>query len=140
MYDDKELETVVTIFAMMLKDNISLKDIDMNIVGKYLNEDQILLFLYMEEKWLGMNANEYEANKQKFLKDKSENIKIEWEEADPYKVLEIEKREYTKEELLNRLEAQMILKSLIKDKKERQKQIDQVLDAYNEIIKIKKLK
>ena len=61
---------------------------------------------------------------------------FEWEKVTPYTILGIEEREYSKEELLK------IVKNLIiaintsgNNEKSIKKQTDDVLDAYNEIIK-----
>lgn len=66
---------------------------------------------------------------------------FEWEKVTPYTILGIEEREYSKEELLK------IVKNLIiaintsgNNEKSIKKQTDDVLDAYNEIIKSYNLK
>ena len=100
MYDEQELELVVTILAMMLKDNISLEDMDMKYIGEYLSEDQILLLLYMEDQWIQKYSEDYEKNKIRILKNKIESVKISWEEITPYTILGIKKKKYSKEDLL----------------------------------------
>lgn len=61
---------------------------------------------------------------------------FEWQEITPYSILGIEEKEYTEEELLEIIVKKInFIKEHGIDKEEMQRNIDSILDAYNELTK-----
>ncbi len=64
------------------------------------------------------------------------NFVLEWQEINPYTTLSIEEKEYTKEELLEIITKRIkFIQGCGFDKEVSKNHIDQILDAYNELIK-----
>lgn len=69
------------------------------------------------------------------------NVKIRLEKITPFQILRIEEREYTKEELLEIVSKRInFIKKYGINKKGTEKEIDEILSAYNELIKEEKNK
>lgn len=92
----------------------------------------------MLRKICGIDDKEYlndEGADNKLTGEIPKDFKLEYEKITPYTILDIEEKEYTKEELLDLVGKRI---SYIKSKESNyqllQQQIDDILDAYNEII------
>ncbi len=117
----EQLQHIKYLMIVMKKNSKKFEDLDSEFLNKYLTNEEIILFY----KALCM----YYKNKPKVNEPK-----LFWDEYNPYKVLGVSEKEYTKEELLNILKCSMNELKLEKNKQKRKILTDKILDAYNDII------
>ena len=153
--DEEQRNKVLNLFYLVLSQNKTIDSISIDYVNQYLNDEDAAVFLELMSKYLNMNKPELNKESIKHNDDFKYNItyvnfnkinqikrratpsqtfKLVWEEITPYTILGIEKKDYTKEELLEIIgkKINFLLNHEIDKKNEK---IDEILDVYNEIIK-----
>ena len=93
-YDKNQLEKIKIVMKKLSDDGIKPQNTEMEYLKQYLNMEEIALFYKM--------MADYYYDKMIKNKNIEENNSfiLKWEVITPYKVLGIEEKEYTKEELL----------------------------------------
>lgn len=123
----EQLQHIKYLMVVMKKNNKKFEDLDNKFLNKYLTLEEIVLFYQFLVKFYQEKLKIYSSK----LESKFE---LSWEEYNPYKVLGISENEYTKEQLLNVLKSSINKLKPVKNKQKKNLLIDQVLDAYNDII------
>lgn len=125
-----------------LKKQVDLTDEDINFIRFVFNEfknNPELLDTYLKENStikqnFIVNKVDIVDNSIGDIEIKKGEFKLDWEEVTPYKVLGIEEKEYTKEELLGIISKKIkCIKEHGINKEQMKNDIDSVLDAYNEL-------
>lgn len=133
-YNADELKKIRIVLRKIKEENI--KDVD-DYLKRHLNEKEIMLasiFIKESNKTFKLYKdspyNKIDPSTIKIRKP----FELVWEEITPYTILGIEEKKYTKEELLEIIgkKINFLLNHEI-DKKN--KKIDEILDAYNELTK-----
>ena len=126
MYVEKvDLEKVKKVIKVLKDKNTPYLSVE--VINEYLNiGEQVILVHYLNKTNLWNKITS------------TKNNDLSWEEYSPYKVLGLEKSDYTHEELLNALNLKIFeLQKQEKDIEVQKNLIDKVLDAFNEIDKNK---
>lgn len=122
---EEQLKRIDLVLDQMLKDKKNLNDAlyDTDYLKKYLNDRDIIFFRDCIKSYLGKNT-------------KNVKYQLRCKVVTPYSILGIEEKEYTKEELLDIVKQRVnfINKHGI-NKVKIKKEIDKILDAYNELTK-----
>jgi len=126
-YSKEEIERISNFLEQMKKDNITQKTLTRDYCNKYLSKEDYIIFKNMLEEYKEQKEN------------KKQEFQININEFNSNSVLCIEEKEYTKEELLITVGKRInFYKSLNLSKDIEDVFINDVLDAYNEIMKSSK--
>lgn len=151
---EKQMQRINKAMIQMQKDNKTLKDVfdDYEYLRKYLSDEDIVFFRnriiefenkyseklekYIKENYVPPVEKDVTYANNKNIRVNKKEFNLEWQEITPYTILGIEEKEYTKEELLEIVGKKInFIKNHGIDKEEMQRDIDNILDAYNELTK-----
>ena len=153
--NEEQRKNVLKLFYLVLSENKPIDFISLDYVNQYLNDEDAAVFLELMSKYLNMNKPELnkesikhnddfkdnityvnfnKINQIKRRKTPNQDVKLEWEEITPYTILGIEEKDYTKEELLDIVAKRInFIKAHGINKEEMDKEIDDILGAYNDL-------
>ena len=121
MDDKKQLMRIKSVMERIILEGKAPQDIEIEELKHYLTIEEIAIYFKMLAEYFHEKSN----------KNNKDTFVLRWEELTPYKILNIEEREYTKEELLRIVGLRIKTLQQI-GKKEK---IDKILEAYSQIMK-----
>ena len=141
MYDNydelRQLERIMNIIIILQEDGLSIEDIDISYLKRFLKDEDIFVFYNIYNDW---QTTKLKCNVHKVLPyafkgfNNLKKMPIEWYTS--YGILGIEEKEYTKEDLLDIVKDRVnLINRKITNKELKKEQIDNILGAYNDIIK-----
>lgn len=121
----EQYKKIERLLIKLHEEQINLNNISYNFLRKYLEPEDITIFC----KMLNIRVKIDVKLKNKIIY------------TTPYTILGIDEGEYSKEELLNILTKKInLVRNQVSSEKEKQQSIDEILDAYNDIIIPRQLK
>ena len=123
----EQLKHIKNFIYYLDQNDKKFEELDSEILNQHLTLEEIVLFYQFLVKFYQEKLKIYSS------KFESE-FELSWKEYNPYQVLGVKKKDYTKDELLNILNSRMNNLELEKNKQKRKILTDKILDAYNDII------